>query len=54
MPTYEYKCKDCGKVFEAVYTVSQVDSARPKCPKCGKRKTQRLLSRFTAQTSSKS
>jgi putative FmdB family regulatory protein len=54
MPTYEYKCKDCGKVFEVTLMLSEVDKTRPKCPKCGKRRAARLLSRFTAQTSSKS
>ncbi len=32
MPFYDYKCKECGHVFEAVHTVDQtVDT----CEKCG-------------------
>lgn len=33
MPTYEYKCNDCGNLFE----VFQSMNAEPvkKCPKCG-------------------
>jgi putative FmdB family regulatory protein len=33
MPTYDYKCAKCGKVFE----VFEPMSAKPekKCPKCG-------------------
>jgi putative FmdB family regulatory protein len=33
MPTYEYKCKKCGNVFEVFHSMS----AQPvkTCPKCG-------------------
>jgi putative FmdB family regulatory protein len=33
MPTYEYKCKKCGNVFEVFHSMS----AHPVivCPKCG-------------------
>ena len=54
MPTYEYKCKECGKVFDVVLMLSQSGKSRPKCPKCGKRRVTKLMSGFTAQTSSKS
>ena len=42
MPTYEYACPDCEHEFEAFQSIT----AKPirKCPECGKRKVQRLIS----------
>lgn len=31
MPTYEYRCKKCGKVFEIFHSVS---ASVKKCPEC--------------------
>ncbi|MCB9894324.1 MAG: zinc ribbon domain-containing protein [Planctomycetes bacterium] len=41
MPTYDYKCPDCGHEFEEFQTMT----AKPirKCPKCGKRRVKRLI-----------
>jgi len=33
MPTYEYRCKDCGHEFEAVQSFT--DDAISECPSCG-------------------
>lgn len=33
MPTYDYKCKDCGYKFE--YFQSMTDDHLKDCPKCG-------------------
>lgn len=33
MPTYEYRCKDCGHEFEAVQSFT--DDAISVCPACG-------------------
>ena len=33
MPTYEYRCKDCGHTFDAVQSFS--DDALTVCPECG-------------------
>ena len=33
MPIYEYKCKQCGHVFEELRSITDGDSAT--CPKCG-------------------
>lgn len=35
MPTYEYECQQCGKVFEKLHGMTQ--KPRAKCPKCGGR-----------------
>ncbi len=42
MPTYEYACTDCSHEFEAFQSIT----AKPirKCPECGKRKVERLIS----------
>jgi putative FmdB family regulatory protein len=33
MPTYEYRCRDCGHTFEIVQKMS--DEPLTHCPKCG-------------------
>ena len=40
MPTYEYKCKDCGYTFEKFQSMK--DKPIAKCPKCSG-KVQRLI-----------
>lgn len=35
MPTYQYRCKQCGEEFEKVQSFS--DDSTPKCPGCGTR-----------------
>jgi len=40
MPTYEYKCEDCGYKFEKFQSIK--DNPIAKCPNCGG-KVQRLI-----------
>lgn len=40
MPRYDYKCSNCGQVFEARHGFN--DSA-PVCPACGQAEPQRLI-----------
>jgi len=40
MPTYEYECKNCNKVFDIFQKIT--DKAIEKCPKCHK-KISRLI-----------
>lgn len=42
MPTYEYACRACGHLFERVQGMS--DSPVRTCPRCGKRRVERLIS----------
>jgi putative FmdB family regulatory protein len=54
MPTYEYRCKKCGKQFEVTLRIERHERTKPKCPKCGSRSNEQLFSSFFAKTSSKS
>jgi len=53
MPTYEYRCKDCGHEFERVEHLNEHQANHP-CPSCGSRNTEPLLAEFFAKTSRKS
>ena len=54
MPSYDFKCKKCGKRFSIKLTVHELESRRYKCPKCGSKRLDKLLTAFFAQTSKKS
>lgn len=54
MPTYEYRCKDCGHQFAEVMTISEHETHKPQCPKCKSKKIEQRLSSFFAKTSKKS
>jgi putative FmdB family regulatory protein len=41
MPTYEYRCEDCGHEFEEFQFMSE--KPLEKCPECGKKKLRRLF-----------
>lgn len=41
MPTYDFRCEKCGHHFEAVLLFGS--TARPLCPKCRHRKTEKLI-----------
>ena len=43
MPAYDYKCKECGKVFEVFRRFSELDE-EVNCPDCGSEKTERVFS----------
>lgn len=41
MPTYDYECQACGHTFEVFQSIN--DSAKRKCPECGRLKLKRLI-----------
>jgi putative FmdB family regulatory protein len=43
MPLYDYQCAKCRTRFEVRLTFAAADTARPACPKCKSRKTQRQI-----------
>ena len=38
MPTYQYRCGECGKSFERTETISEHEAAKMRCPKCNSKK----------------
>ena len=42
MPTYEYECEGCGHTLEEYQSFTE--DPLKKCPACGKKKLQRLIS----------
>ena len=42
MPIYEYECRQCGHVFDALQKMS--DAPHTDCPDCGKPELRKLLS----------
>ncbi|RIK78436.1 FmdB family transcriptional regulator [candidate division KSB1 bacterium] len=53
MPTYEYRCKECGHQFLEALRVAEHDKKKPQCPKCKSQKVEQVFSTFFAKTSSK-
>ena len=41
MPTYDYRCRACGHLFELFQSITE--GAKRKCPECGKLKLQRQI-----------
>jgi putative FmdB family regulatory protein len=46
MPTYEYRCKDCGTEFEKTLRFSEAGQL-PACPHCNSPSTRKKLSTVT-------
>jgi putative FmdB family regulatory protein len=54
MPTYLYRCGQCGDTFEQIETISEHGAAKPSCPKCGSDKVAGVPAPFVAVTGKKS
>ena len=52
MPLYEYRCPSCEKTFEFL-CLSSKDEEEIRCPFCGAKEVQRLLSAFSSRSSDK-
>ena len=52
MPIFEYRCSSCNEKFEEL--VLSRSQNHVECPRCGGTKVQPLVSRFAAQTGSRS
>jgi putative FmdB family regulatory protein len=50
MPIYEYRCLNCNNRFEIMHLASKKEDAV--CSKCGSKKTEKLMSSFSAVGSS--
>ncbi len=51
MPIYEYKCADCGGVFEVMVSRSR-RRRHPPCDQCGGSSTERVMSSFSGRSHS--
>lgn len=49
MPVYEYYCKRCDGVFEAIRPISQASAPQP-CPVCAKKAERMMPTSFSAFT----
>lgn len=47
MPIFEYRCSECGNVFEELRDAGS--ESAPSCPKCGSKKVNKMISRFAAK-----
>ena len=57
MPTYEFLCQKCNKVFEVSCSIAEYERKKKKgikCAKCGGSKVMQQISGFQVQTSTKS
>jgi putative FmdB family regulatory protein len=54
MPTYAYRCEQCGTTFEERQSIAEHESTKVRCPKCGSDKVVAAISAFYAKTSKKS
>ena len=54
MPTYEYKCMDCGKESELYLSISEHERGNIACPTCKSTRMEQLISAISAKTSRKS
>lgn len=51
MPSYDYLCQACMKMFEVRIPVSAYSAKfKPKCPECGSRKVARAFTTFNVLT----
>jgi putative FmdB family regulatory protein len=54
MPTYAYRCEQCRETFERIETISEHETAKPQCPKCGSDEVVSVPTPFVAITGKKS
>jgi putative FmdB family regulatory protein len=54
MPTYEYRCEDCGHQFTVVLRLSEHEKAKQPCPKCKGEHVMQAVSAVFVKTSRKS
>lgn len=54
MPTYDYRCTQCGKKFSVTHTITEHADAKVTCPHCKSSKVDRTIGTVLAKTSKKS
>jgi putative FmdB family regulatory protein len=53
MPVYEFKCSDCGHVFEVMGKYEEREKEHT-CPSCGSARVKQAISLFSAKPPSSS
>lgn len=53
MPTYDFLCLNCHKVFSEVLSLAEIAKAKPVCPKCKSKKVKKQITLFITKTSKK-
>ena len=52
--TYEYRCRECGKMFDVTASVAEKDAGlRPACPGCGSKKAAQVFGAIGILSSSR-
>ena len=46
MPIFEFTCRKCGKQFEEILSLAELESETQRCPACGADKVERNFSLF--------
>jgi putative FmdB family regulatory protein len=57
MPTYEFLCRKCTKIFEMISSIAEYERKRKEgmqCPACGSSEVVQQISGFQVKTSKKS
>lgn len=54
MSQYVFHCKDCKKEFTQTLHMAEVEKAQVVCPHCGSKRTEQVVTAFSAVTSKKS
>ena len=54
MPSYEYFCRKCDKMFTRHMSIKDHDTEQVTCPHCQETEVEQVLSSFVAMTSKKS
>ncbi|TKS61666.1 MAG: hypothetical protein EWM72_00414 [Nitrospira sp.] len=54
MPTYEYKCLDCGKEVVLFLRLQDHERGSVACPSCNSKRMEQLITSVMAKTSRKS
>ena len=54
MPTYEFMCEKCNKLFTLILGISEYEKMKFRCPKCKSTRVKQQITSFQAVTSKKS
>jgi len=54
MPTYDFTCEKCHKLFTLMLSISEYEKKHFRCPKCLSTKVKQQITPFQVKTSRKS